>query len=115
MNQAMSDDEIKALRSKTVNEIIELLPVMDRPDLVRLAAAEADDAQPRVTLTRAIAQQIETIDADNAPDADDGAAVAVDASAAPAWHAPDYTGPLDIEQANWRNVNIKPVGGVITK
>ena len=28
---------------------------------------------------------------------------------APAWQREDYAGPLDIEQASWRNANLKPV------
>lgn len=27
----------------------------------------------------------------------------------PDWQKPDYTGPLDINQADWRNRHIKPV------
>ena len=55
-----------------------------------------------MSLTRALAKAIEDIDAEQNPPAVD--------DAAPAWQAPDYIGPLDIEQAGWRNRNIKPVG-----
>ena len=113
----MNENEVKELRSKTVSEITDLIPAMDRADLVSVLAAEADDAQPRVSLTRALAQAIEDIDAEqNPPRGDDAAPEApTTADEAAAWQAPDYNGPLDIAQADWRNRNIKPVGEVITK
>lgn len=33
----------------------------------------------------------------------------------PAWQLPDYAGSLTIEQAQWRQRNIKPVAEVRTK
>lgn len=33
----------------------------------------------------------------------------------PEWQKPDYAGPLDIQQAEWRRRNIKPVTQVRTK
>lgn len=33
----------------------------------------------------------------------------------PAWQLPDYAGPLDINQAQWRQRNIKPVSAPKSK
>lgn len=33
----------------------------------------------------------------------------------PAWQGADYSGPLTIDQANWRRHHIKPVREVATK
>lgn len=39
----------------------------------------------------------------------DTADTAEQEATAPAWQAPDYTGPLTADQAEWRHANIKPV------
>jgi hypothetical protein len=67
------------------------------------AAADKAAANPVVSDANAIAH--------------DGAAKSapVEAEAVANWQLPDYTGPLDIEKAEWRRVNLKPVDGFATK
>lgn len=44
---------------------------------------------------------------DEADQAASPKAASGEAKKAPAWQAKDYTGPLDIEQANWRRLHLK--------
>lgn len=105
----MNDEQVKDLRGKKVGEITALIPELSRSTLVAILAAEADDAQPRVQLTRALAAAIEAIDAEDGPPAPESP------PPRPPWQAETYDGPLDIAQAEWRGRNIKPVGEVIAK
>lgn len=106
--------DLKALQQQSVAEIQKSLGDLDRDQLTELLALEADCNSPRETLTKAIAARLEKIDADNnaPPESNDPPAKAAEPEAkpakAPAHQHPDYAGPLTIEQAEWRNHNIKP-------
>lgn len=104
--------ELQEIRQQAIKLIVPVLPEMSRPNLVELAALEADEDNPRETLVDAITKQIEKIDAD---DSDAEAAAEPSAKEPPAYQSADYTGPLTIEQAQWRHANIKPVTGTVTK
>jgi len=112
----MGDVDLKALQVKSIAEIRPVLGELQRDQLTELLALEADCNSPRETLTKAIVARLEEIDADNAAPPEQEAAASVkppepEAAAPakpPAHHHPDYSGPLTIEQAEWRNRNLKP-------
>jgi hypothetical protein len=127
----MDKAEITNLQQQSVAQITERLVSLSRDDLVELAAQEAANDPPRVTLQAAIDKQLAALD-DNGegdekkPPAVDGAAVEPVAKAAgkidktekiPAtdYRHENYSGPLSGEQADWRMHNIKPVEKVRTK
>jgi len=122
----MDKAEITNLQQQSVAQIIERLASLSRDDLVELAAQEAANDPPRVTLQTAIDKQLAALD-DNGdggdetkPPAVDGAAVAPAAKAAGKidktdFRHPDYSGPLSGDQADWRMHNIKPAEKVRTK
>lgn len=101
----MSEVDLKALQVKPIAEINPVLGDLDRDQLTELLALEADCNSPRDSLTKTIVARIEKIDADNAPPAEPPAPAA---AKPPAHRHPDYSGPLTIEQAEWRNRNLKP-------
>lgn len=43
------------------------------------------------------------------------AAAEAEDDTAPDWQAPDYAGPLDINQANWRHRHLKPATATVQK
>lgn len=104
----MGEVDLKTLQVKPIAEINPVLGELDRDQLTELLALEADCNSPRDSLTRTIVARIEKIDADNAPPAEPAATPAPAAAKPPAHHHPDYSGPLTIEQAEWRNRNLKP-------
>lgn len=110
----MGKVDLKALQAKAIADINPVLGELDRDQLAELLALEVDGNSPRETLTRAIAERIEKIDADDAAAEAEAKRVAEAKQAAepkakpPAHHHPDYSGPLTIEQAEWRNRNLKP-------
>lgn len=126
---------ITNLQQQSVPNIIEQLATLDRESLVELSAQETGSKAPRATLQAAIDKQLAVLDAaaeggdTGASDADKPAAAAaavVAKSEKPAaepppkltksdWRHPDYHGPLNGQQANWRVRNIKPAAKVITK
>lgn len=127
---------ITNLWQQSVPNIIEQLATLDRASLVELSAQETGSKAPRTTLQAAIDKQLAVLDAaaeggdTGASEADKAAAAAAAAEAAKAdkptvepppkltksdWRHPDYHGPLNGQQANWRVRNIKPVAKVITK
>jgi len=125
----MDKAEITNLKQQSVAHIIERLASLSRDDLVELAAQEAANDPPRVTLQTAIDKQLAALD-DNGdgsdekkPPAVDGAAVAPAAKAAGKidkidktdFRHPEYSGPLSGDQADWRMHNIKPVEKVRAK
>lgn len=92
----------------TVAEIVPQLAGMSEADLAALLEGEQTDSSPRKTLIEAIAlAQLERADqaalAEPANDAE--------APASPAWQEPDYCGPLNGEQAAWRNAHLKRLDG----
>lgn len=101
----MGDMDLKALQVKSIAEISPALGELQRDQLTELLALEADSNSPRETLTKAIVARIEKLDADNAAPPEPEAAAP---AKPPAHHHPDYSGPLTIEQAEWRNRNLKP-------
>ena len=140
----MDKAAITNLQQQSVPNIIEQLPTLDRASLIELAAQETASAGPRTTLQTAIDKQLAALDAaEDGGNAGGNAAAPAGAAAAekaaaekaaaeaaakaaevakpPAkitkddFRHPDYAGPLNGEQANWRVANIKPVEKVRTK
>jgi hypothetical protein len=121
----MDKAAITNLQQQSVPNVIEQLPTLDRASLIELAAQEAATAAPRGKLQAAIDKRLAALDAveeGGNGDGDDAAnAKAAEAAAPPAkitkddFRHPDYVGPLNGEQANWRVANIKPVEKVRTK
>lgn len=107
----MDNEQLQALLKRPIKDIKPELASLDRATLVSLMALEAEAENPREALTKAITARIEAID--NLEHEDD--ATAGDEAAAPAWQRPEYAGPITIEQATWRNLNLKPVTGVVEK
>lgn len=106
-------DELEELRKRAIKDITPELPDMPRAAVVELLALESEESNPRETLVAALSARIEKHDADDTDEFD--AADKPEAAAPPAYQAEDYTGPLTIEQATWRSINLKPVDRVITK
>lgn len=105
----MGEVDLKALQAKPIAEINPVLGDLGRDQLTELLALEADCNSPRETLTKAIVARIEKLDADNEPPPESKPAEPEAPKAKPpAHHHPDYSGPLTIEQAEWRNRNLKP-------
>lgn len=108
---------IKTLQGKAAADILAAIPDLERDALSELIALEADCNSPREEVTKALAARIEQMDAgDEAAQA--GATPSAAAAPAPTaakapdkkhYQHPDYAGPLTIDQAAWRNANIKPV------
>lgn len=138
----MDKAAITNLQQQSVPNITEQLPTLDRASLIELAAQEAASAAPRTTLQAAIDKQLAVLDAADEGGDDSAARAAAEANIAAAAAAeaeknalaeaakpasppakitkddfrhPDYAGPLNGEQANWRVANIKPVEKVRTK
>lgn len=74
----------------------------------------ADEAAKQKQAAEAAAQKEAEKAAAAQKEADKAAAKQAKAES-PAWQLPDYAGPLDIRQAQWRLRNIKPVGEVKRK
>jgi hypothetical protein len=114
-------DAVKALQEKPAAEILAALPSLERDALSELIAREADCNSPREDVTQAIAARIAEMDAESEPPPakPSGKPAKVEAPAPKdpkRDHThPDYSGPLTIEQANWRHANLKPVKAVKTK
>lgn len=131
----MDKAAITNLQQQSVPNITEELPALDRASLIELAAQEAASPGPRPKLQAAIDKQLAVLDAAEeggnggadddtiraAADANMAAAKVAEAPKPPAkitkddFRHPDYAGPLNGEQANWRVANIKPVEKVRTK
>lgn len=100
----MNAKDLKALHAGDEAALIQSVGGMSAEDLDALIAFEAGAA--RETVGNAIAARKATL-------GDQFAAKAETASTepVPAWQSPDYAGPLDINKAEWRHRNIKPVAG----
>ena len=110
-------EELAEIQNLPVAELVERLDGLTATDLSALRALETAGGDGRKGALAAIdaATAKLTPPADPEGDAPD-ANITVD-SDLPAWQLPSYSGPLDIEQAAWRNANIstKPVRGASTK
>lgn len=126
----MSTDQNPALaelQNLSVEEIEERVATLDADELAQLRQLEADAPKPRkgalAAIDAAIAAQAKpegegegegATAADKQPPAPRKATSAAPADTA-AWMRPNYNGPLDIPQSEWRRANLKPVTGVRTK
>lgn len=124
----MSTDQNPALaelQNLSVEEIEERVATLDADELGQLRQLEADAPKPRkgalAAIDAAIAAQAKPegegegdTAADKPQPAPRRATPAAPADTA-AWMRPDYNGPLDIPQSEWRRANLKPVTGVRTK
>lgn len=126
----MSTDQNPALaelQNLSVEEIEERVATLDADELAQLRQLEADAPKPRkgalAAIDAAIAAQAKPegegegegdTAADKHPPAPRKATPAAPAATAD-WMRPDYNGPLDIPQSEWRRANLKPVTGVRTK
>lgn len=110
MNNKTDLAEIQNLPIAELSELLGALTGPELQDLRKLEVESNDDGGRKGAL--------EAIDKAFALLVPDAPAVEV-AAAADAelldWQKPEYTGPLDIEQATWRRYNIKPVREVSTK
>jgi hypothetical protein len=99
-----------------IAEMSELLGALTAAELHELRALEASESNRKGAL-EAIDAALVAAEAPPAGVGDPFAEKPVEAAAdeTPDWQTPDYTGPLDIEKAEWRRHNIKPVGEVSTK
>lgn len=107
----MTEAEIRAMLEGGAREAVKRIKAaaaageMDREALMALDTAENGNNDPRETVLAAIADaMVDVVDAEEAAaeggKADRGEEI-------PAWQKPDYTGPLDIPQALWRNRDIR--------
>lgn len=104
--------QLQEIRKQPIAQIKPELADMSRQNIVDLLALEANEENPRETLVDALTKQIEKIDAD---DAEPLAEQESSANEPPAYQRADYSGPLTIDQAQWRNANLKPASGTVTK
>ena len=133
------NDDLAKLRKRAIKDIVPELAALERRDLVTLLAAEGEESNPRESLIAALTKEIAARDALEAEaQAELEAEAAAEAEAereaeaeaereagsaaeptagddAPAWQHPDFSGPLDVAQASWRALHLKPVRDVITK
>lgn len=104
----------KALLQNSVKDVVEHFSTLTDEQLRELRALETAE-QNRKTLLEAIDDElVQRAKQGNGGEAEAGGAGAA-GSAAPAadplpkWMGADYTGPITVEQAEWRNANLKPV------
>ena len=123
----MTEEELKGLLESSVTDIVDVLGDLSPADITALQDLEAA-GKNRSTLLSAIDDYIAAQTGDNEqqplgdiedesvgggnPDADPDAAQepagkAVRGEEEPDWQKPDYSGPLTIPQAEWRNTNIQ--------
>lgn len=107
--------DLKALQQQSVKDIGEQFAALSDAQLRELHALESNAATPRKTLIENIDDELaQRAEQSNGGEAEAGGAGAA-GSAAPAadplpkWMDADYTGPITVEQAEWRNANLKPV------
>ncbi len=115
-NVDKNPEELAEIRNLPVAELADRLDGLTASDLATLRALEAEDQGGRKTALEAIDAQLAKLapageNEETPPETTQPAAPApTEQAASPDWQSPDYLGPLDIEQAQWRNANIKPVG-----
>ena len=123
-------NDLAEIQNLPIAELSELLGALTAPELVelrKLEVASTEDGGRKGAL-----EAIDKAYAQFPPEAGDqnqgggegnddagkrveGGEAAVPEGVQPDWQKPEYTGPLHIEQAEWRRVNIKPVREVSTK
>jgi hypothetical protein len=121
----MDRNEIAEIGNLPVEELKERLPALSLEQLDALLKIEKAGAK-RDGALKAIGKEIGAKKsaakaAEKAAGAEAPATEVVESAGKaaskerPAWQQPDYAGPLDIGQMEWRRHNIKPVTGVRTK
>jgi hypothetical protein len=113
---------IAEIQNLPVLELQEELSGLTHAQLAELRELEAKESK-RVTALSAIDAAIAAASPANPTSTDADLPVTTtpladpkaEAPATEAWQQPDYAGPLDIEQMDWRRRNIKPVQRVRTK
>jgi len=121
----MDKNQISDVLDLSVDKLTEQLPALDRESLVELQAQEAA-GKNRATALAAIDAALIALDGDPGDEQGDKTPTGVGEKVDPApkgagkipatdFRHPDYTGPLDGEQAAWRVANIKPVREARTK
>lgn len=113
-----TNEELAEIQNLPVPELSDRLEGLSLFDLAALRALEVAGSD-RKTALEAIDAQVAKLEADALRDPNPSTTVQTEtvsapADDAPAWQAEDYTGALNIEQAEWRNANLKPVA-VTTK
>lgn len=116
------------LQNLPIAELSELLGALTIAELKELRALEVADNGGRKGALEDIDAALAKLPADTTPGNEDkpngdpnGDAhlrtetAKIPDAVQPDWQKPDYTGPLHIEQSEWRRVNIKPVREVRTK
>jgi len=103
--------DLAEIQNLPIVELSEMLSGLSAEELAALRELEVN-ASNRKGALEAIDEAIKAAPAQVEGDA---AVVAEQLAKTPDWQDPDYTGPLDIEQMDWRNRNIKPVRQVETK
>lgn len=107
-------EELAEIQNLPIPELVERLDGLTAADLAALQALETADGPGRKGALDAIGDQMAWLEKlananpNPSPTAQAEAAPAP-SDDAPAWQREDYAGPLDIEQASWRNANLKPV------
>jgi hypothetical protein len=127
----MDKNQISEVLDLSVDKLTEQLPSLDRESLVELQAQEAA-GKNRATALAAIDAALIALDGEPGDEQGDktptgggekvdpapkgaGKIPTVEKIPATDFRHPDYTGPLDGEQAAWRVANIKPVREARTK
>lgn len=110
-------EELAEIQNLPIVEFSERLTGLTLVDLAALRELEAKEANRKGAL-EAIDDQVAKLEqaaADaqrdpnpNPPPTAQAEAAQAQSDDAPAWQREDYTGPLDIEQASWRNAHLKP-------
>lgn len=106
----MTNDAILEIRKGSAKAVIEVLSDLDLVDVEALLEQENSDNSPRKTVVAA-AQKLLKAANDKESDVVDPALDETEPSAkekaGEQWQRPFYDGPLDINQADWRNRNLK--------
>lgn len=109
-------EELAEIQNLPIPEFSERLAGLTLVDLSALRELEAKEANRKGALEAIdeLVAKLEAAAADAQRDPNPSPTVQAEAAPAPsddapAWQREDYAGPLDIEQASWRNANLKPV------
>lgn len=108
-------EELAEIQNLPIPEFSERLAGLTLADLAALRELEAKEANRKGALEAIDEQVVKLEEAAANAQRDPNPAPAATATAAaapsddaPAWQREDYAGPLDIEQASWRNAHLKP-------
>lgn len=110
-------EELAEIQNLPIPEFAERLAGLTLVDLAALRELEAKEANRKGAL-EAIDDQVAKLEQaaanaqrdpnPNSPPTAEAEAAQAQSDDAPAWQREDYAGPLDIEQASWRNAHLKP-------